>query len=138
MPKMVLTAQFLSINATVLNTTGSLSKAELVVEVEDNEVTNYASGGWKEYLGGLRSGSLAVEFFQDYAASAIDSIIWPLLGTVVAFEVRPTTAVVGTSNPKYTGSVLINKWGAVEGSVGDTATSSCDWPTSGAVVRATV
>lgn len=138
MAKVVLTAEFLSVNATTIHTTGSLKKAELVVEVDDNEVTTYASAGWKEYLGGLKAGTLGVEFFQDYAASAIDSIIWPLLGTVVAFELRPTQAAVGASNPKYTGSVLINKWSAVEGSVGDTAGASCDWPTSGAVVRAVI
>lgn len=137
MAKMVLTGAFLSLNATSLHTLGGLKTAELVVEVEDKDVTNYNSAGWKEHLGGLKSGTLACEFFQDYAASALDSIMWPLLGTVVAFELRTTTAAVGVSNPKWTGSALINKWVAIEGSVGDEATASVDFPTSGAVVRAT-
>ncbi|MFE2300841.1 hypothetical protein ACFXAW_21960 [Streptomyces sp. NPDC059445] len=136
MAKMVLLAQYLSINGNVLNS--STKKAELSVEVEDKDVTNYASLGWKEVLGGLKSGELAVEFFQDFAATQLDSLMWPLLGTVVAFEVRADQAAVGTSNPKYTGNILIKGWNPIEGSVGDEATSGLTFPTSGAVTRATV
>jgi hypothetical protein len=132
---MVLLAQYLSINGTVLHE--YTKKAELTVEVEDKDVTNYASAGWKEVLGGLKSAELSVEFLQDFAATKLDSIMWPLLGTVVAFEVRADQAAVGTSNPKYTGNILINGWNPIEGSVGDEATVSHGFPTSGAVTRAT-
>lgn len=135
MAKMVLLAQFLSINANVLN--AYTKKAELTVEVEDKDITNYASLGWKELLGGLKSAELSVEFLQDFAASQLDALMWPLLGTVVPFEVRADQAVVGTSNPKYTGSILIKGWNPIEGSVGDEATVGLSFPTSGAVTRAT-
>ncbi|MFF6825052.1 hypothetical protein [Streptomyces longwoodensis] len=136
MAKMVLLAQYLSINATVLN--NFTKKAELSVEVEDKDVTTYASLGWKEVLGGLKSGGLAVEFMQDFAATQLDAIMWPLLGLVVPFEVRADQAAVGTSNPKYSGSILIKGWNPIEGSVGDEATVGLTFPTSGAVARATV
>ena len=132
---MVLTAQYLSINGTALSS--YTKKAELSVEVEDKDVTTYASLGWKEVLGGLKSGELACEFLQDFAASQLDSIMWALLGTVVTFEVRADQAAVGTSNPKYTGSILIKNWNPIEGSVGDEATVGVSFPTSGAVTRAT-
>lgn len=135
MAKMVLLAQFLSINGSTLNE--YTRKAELTVEVEDKDVTNYASLGWKEVLGGLKSAELSCEFLQDFAATELDSIMWPLLGTVVPFEVRGDQAAVGASNPKYTGSILINGWNPIEGSVGDEATVSIGFPTSGAVTRAT-
>ena len=135
MPKMVLLAQYLSINGT--NLSASTKKAELSVEVEDKDVTNYASGGWKEVLGGLKSGELACEFLQDFAATQLDATMWPLLGTVVAFEVRPDNAAVSTTNPKYTGQILIKGWNPIEGSVGDEATVGLSFPTSGAVTRAT-
>ncbi|MGW0914652.1 hypothetical protein ACWD1Z_23285 [Streptomyces sp. NPDC002784] len=136
MPKMVLLAEYLSINGTVLNT--YTKKAEVAVEVEDKDVTNYASLGWKEVIGGLKSGELGVEFLQDFAAAQLDSIMWPLLGTVVAFEVRADQAAVSASNPKYTGNILIKGWSPITGSVGDEATVSQTFPTSGAVTRATV
>lgn len=135
MPKMVLLAQYLNLAGNDLS--ASTRKAEVSIEVEDKDVTTYASLGWKEVLGGLKSGELGIEFLQDVAASEIDSIMWPLLGTVVPFEVRLDNAAVGTSNPEYTGSVLINGWNPIEGSVGDEASVSVGYPTSGAVTRAT-
>jgi hypothetical protein len=135
MPKMVLLAQFVSINGNTLNEYAK--KAELTTEVEEKDVTTYTSLGWKEVLGGLKSGELSCEFLQDFAATELDSIMWPLLGTVVPFEVRADQAAVGTSNPKYTGNILINGWNPITGSVGDEATVSLGFPTSGAVTRAT-
>lgn len=135
MPKMVLLAQHLAINGNTLNE--YTKKAELTVEVEDKDVTNYASAGWKEVLGGLKSAELSCEFLQDLAATELDSIMWPLLGTVVSFVVRADQGAVSTSNPSYSGSILINGWNPIEGSVGDEATVSVGFPTSGAVTRTT-
>jgi hypothetical protein len=132
---MVLLAEYLSINSNVLN--AFTKKAELSVEVEEKDVTNYASLGWKEVLGGLKSAELGCEFLQDFAASQLDAIMWPLLGTVVPFEVRADQGAASTSNPKYTGSILINGWNPINGSVGDEATVSLGFPTSGAVTRGT-
>ncbi|MEU9643597.1 hypothetical protein [Streptomyces sp. NPDC048188] len=135
MPKMVLTAEFLSINSNDLSE--FTRKAEVAVEVEEKDVTNYKSLGWKEVIGGLKSGTLACEFLQDFAATKLDAIMWPLIGTVVPFEVRADQAAVGTSNPAYKGNVLISGWSPVTGSVGDEASVSQDFTTSGAVTRST-
>jgi hypothetical protein len=135
MPKMVLTAEYVSLNGTDLSS--YCNKGELSVEVEEKDVTTYGSQGWKEVLGGLKSGTLGLEFKQDVAASALDSIMWPLLGTVVSFEVRLSQAAVGTSNPKWTGSALIKEWKPIQGGVGDDASVGVSYPTSGAVTRAT-
>lgn len=135
MPTMVLTSEYLSLDG--LDLSEYTRKAELAVEVEEKDVTNYASAGWKVVIGGLKSGELGCEFLQDFAATRIDSIMWPRLGSVVPFEVRPTSAPASASNPRYTGSVLIKEWKPIEGSVGDEATSGVSFPTSGAVLRAT-
>ena len=135
MPTMVLLAQYLSLAGNDLS--AYTRKAEVSVEVEEKDVTTYASLGWKVVAGGLKSGELALEFLQDVAATKIDSIMWPLLGTVVTFETRLDQAAVSTNNPKYTGSVLIKSWNPVEGSVGDEASVGVTYPTSGAVTRAT-
>lgn len=135
MPKMVLLAEYVSINANVLHE--YTRKCELTTEVEEKDVTTYASLGWKEVLGGLKSGELGCEFLQDFAATELDSIMWPLLGQVVPFEVRADQGAVSTSNPAYTGNVLINGWSPLTGSVGDEATVSQGFPTSGAVARET-
>ncbi len=135
MPKMVLLAEYVSLNANDLS--AYANKCEITVEVDEKDVTTYGSAGWKEVLGGLKSGTVAIEFKQDFAATKLDSIMWPLLGTVVPFEVRADQATVGTSNPKYTGNLLVKAWNPITGSVGDDATVSVSYSTSGAVTRAT-
>jgi hypothetical protein len=132
---MVLTAAYIDINSNSLHSYGV--KAQLAVEVDEKEVTNFSSAGWKEVLGGIKSGTLQLTFLQDVAAAAIDSIMWALLGTVVTFEVRLTQSAVGPSNPKYTGSVLVKSWTPLNGAVGDRAELDVSYPTSAAVTRAT-
>jgi hypothetical protein len=135
MPKMVLLAAYLNLASNDLSEYAR--KIELTTEVEEKDVTNYASLGWKELLGGIKSGELGLEFLQDVAATELDSIMWPLLGTVVAFQTRLDNAAVSTSNPEYSGSVLVKGWNPIEGSVGDEASVSVSYPTSGAVTRTT-
>ncbi|WP_381797297.1 hypothetical protein [Streptomyces niveus] len=135
MPKMVLLAAHLTLNANNLNE--YTRKVELSTEVEDKDVTTYSSLGWKVVLGGIKSGELGLEFLQDVAATKLDSIMWPLLGQVVPFTARLDSAAISASNPQYAGNVLINGWNPLEGSVGDEATVSVGYPTSGAVTRTT-
>ena len=91
----------------------------------------------KKRVAGLVDNSLTLELHQDYAASSIESIIYPLLGTAVAFEVRPVNTTVAATNPKYTGSVLVTEWTPLNGSVGELATASITWPISGAITKST-
>ncbi|MFI2437402.1 hypothetical protein [Streptomyces sp. NPDC018693] len=135
MPKMVLLAAYLLLNSNDLSEYAR--KIELTVDVEEKDVTTYASLGWKEVLGGLKSGQLGLEFLQDVAATELDSIMWPLLGTVVPFTAKLDNSTTTTSNPAYSGNVLIKGWHPIQGSVGDEASVSVSYPTSGAVDRTT-
>ena len=124
-----LTSEYVAINS--VDYSDHCKGATLVVDA-----TDFASGGWVEYIGGLKSGSLQLEFMDDVADNDIDEELWALLGTVTAFAVRPTSSAVGTSNPQYSGSVLVTSH-SIGGSVGDLAMKSLTFPTSGAVSRAT-
>jgi hypothetical protein len=132
---MVLTAAYLSLAAT--DVSEYTSKVEVTAEVEEKDVTVFTSGGWKEVKGGLKSGAIAIEWKNDISDNELDELLWPLLGTNVAFEVRASSAAVGTSNPKYTGSVLVKSVSPIAGSVGDVNAQSPTYPTSGAITRAT-
>jgi len=94
------------------------------------------SDTWNESIGGLKSGSLAVTFNEDFASSSVNATLWPLLNTVTTFELRPTSAAVSATNPKWTGSVHVSQL-AVGGAIGELGAVSATWPTSGAVTRAT-
>lgn len=134
MAVMALTTQYTALNS--VDESANIKSSTLVIDVNPLDTTDFASAGWTENIGGFKSGTLTIEFQDDVAASAIDSKLWALLGTVTTFEVRLTSAVVGTSNTKWTGSVLINQH-AVGGSVGELAMKSLTFPTSGTVTRAT-
>jgi hypothetical protein len=136
MAKMVLTAAYINLTGPG-DISGSVSKCELTAEVEEKDVTTFTSLGWKEVLGGLKSGSLALTFKNDLVDDGLDEDMWTVLGTVIAFEVRATQSAVGVSNPKYTGSVLIKGWAPVSGSPGDVNENSQTFPTSGVITRAT-
>lgn len=131
----VVTYGYVALNATDLS--AYCKNISLEVEAEAVDATAFSSTGWMSNLPGLKSGNLSLEFNNDVAAAALDSIMWPLLGTVVTFEVRVTGSAVGTSNPKYTGSVVISGWNPIGASVGEINSVSVQYPTTGVVTRAT-
>ena len=90
----------------------------------------------KSSFGGLKTWSLEVEIKQDFAASDIDSILFPLVGTAFTVALRPTSAVVSATNPSYTGTGILESYPPLGGSVGDLATTSITIQCAGTLSRA--
>ncbi len=134
MAKSVVVNTYVSINGNTYH--AQVKAAGLEVDYPAQEVTNMASGGAREVIGGLQAGNLNLEFVKDGDLSGLDADMWAIRGTVVPFEVRRTQAAVGATNPKYTGSVLIEKWTPVMGDVGSVHGGSYTFPVSGLVTRA--
>ena len=82
-------------------------------------------------VAGLADNSVALEFNQDYAAGALEAVIYPTLGTAVSITVRP---VAGTT-PAYRFSALVSEWTPLNGAVGELATASVTWPISGTITK---
>jgi hypothetical protein len=82
-------------------------------------------------VAGLADNSVAIEFNQDYAAGALEAVIYPTLGTAVSITVRP---VAGTT-PAYSFSALVSEWTPLNGAVGELATASVTWPISGTITK---
>lgn len=136
MAKTVLLNCYVEINA--VDQSASVSKVELDDQFEEKETTNFGSAGAKEVIGGLESGTIGMTFKNDYAGGALDATMWALRRTVVTFKVRPDkTVIVSSANPQYSGSMLVNSWKPISGSVGDLAEVDVSFPMSGAMVRAT-
>lgn len=125
--------EYVSVNANVL--TDHTRSATLTAEATALDSTAMGDA-WTEVIFGLKSGQLVIELNDDAATGQIDSILWPLLGTLVPFEVRPDAGAVSVSNPKYTGSIGIQQF-AVGGALNEVARKSLTFPTSGTVTRAT-
>lgn len=128
-----LTNEHLTINSVDLS--DHVKSAVLTLDAAQLDSTAM-SDSWTEMIGGLKSGSLAVTFNDDFAASNVDATLFAAFGTVVTFVVRPVATAVSATNPNYTGSILISQH-TLGGSVGDLASKSLTFPTSGTVSRAT-
>lgn len=136
MPKKVLLDAQLTINGTSL--TNWCAKVELDDKFADKETTTFGSGKAKEVLGGLEEHEVAVTFKNDFAVGQLDDIMWALRRQVVTWTAKADAGAVSTSNPLYGGSILINQWTPISGSVGDVAEVDVTFPGSGPMTRATV
>jgi len=91
----------------------------------------------REFLPGLKNWSATLTMRSDFAASQVDATLQPLIGAA-AFTVvfKPTSAVVGPTNPTYTGSALLTNYDPFNANVGDLATTAPTLQGTGALVRA--
>lgn len=133
MAVLALLNEHLTINS--VNLSDHVRQATLAVEATALDSTAMGDN-WNEVTGGLKSGTLTLEFLDDFALSNVDATLWPIFGTVVTFIVRPDAGVVSTTNPNYTGSIFIAQH-TVGGSLNEMAMKSLTLPTSGVVTRAT-
>jgi hypothetical protein len=130
----VLTDAYISIAGNVVSDHGN--KVSLNVQFEELDSTTFGQTA-KARRGGLQDGSVSISFLNDFVAANLDSIFWAMLGTVVAYEIRPTSAARGTGNPAYLGNLFIKEWKPIGGDVGKLVQVDCSFPTSGLNTRAT-
>jgi hypothetical protein len=132
--KFIATDYKVTINGANFST--SLASVELPIEVDEQETTAFGSS-WRTRVAGLKSGSITLEFHQDFGASSVDATLYPLLGTNATVVVTPTSGTVTATNPSYTGTFLVTQYTPYASTVGDLATLSVTWPLNGELTRAT-
>jgi len=133
-------AKFVLTDASVVINSVDLSDhvSSVTLDITADEIMTTSMGStFQSRTGGLKSGTLSIEFQQDFAASEVDATMFPLLGTTTAFVVKPTSASVAATNPSYSGSILINQHIPLANGVGELSTMSVSYPTSGVISRAT-
>ncbi len=131
MAKLVLT----NANVTLGGTDVSSYVASVTLNISVNEVETTAFGsGATTRVGGLQDNSVTLDMHQDY--SAIEGLVYPLIGSTTSLVVKPNGTAVGTANPSYTMTPLVTEWTPVNGAVGELATISITWPVSGTVTKA--
>lgn len=118
------------------NMSAMATSATLPLTAAELETTAFG-GTARTRIGGLKDAKLDIIWNQDFASSQVDALLFPLFGTVTTFELRPTSGARSATNPAYTGSVLISQYTPIAAKVGDLATLTTSWPTSGAVSRLT-
>ena len=132
MSKLVLTNS----NVVLGGTDISSYVASITLSISVNEVQTTAFGsGATTRVGGVQDNSVTLEMHQDY--SAIEGLVYPLIGSTTSLIIKPNGTAVGTANPSYTMTPLVTEWTPVNGAVGELATASITWPISGTVTKAT-
>jgi hypothetical protein len=113
-----------------------LTHAELKISANDVTTTSFG-GSYVTRVAGLKEGSISLTFNQDFASAAVDATIYPLIGSLGTVVIYPTSSAVGTGNPAYTAVASIIDYSPFASNIGDLATFSVTWPTSGTISRAT-
>lgn len=117
--------------------------AAVTIDVTTDEVETTAFGtGWRSRVGGLKDGSITLDFHQDFATTgsgAVDQTIWANFGSFATVVVTPTSGTVSNTNPSYSGIYLVSQTTPIASTVGDLATQSVTWPLAdnGGIVRGT-
>lgn len=118
--------------------TASVASVTISLEADDVETTAFGGSGWRTRVNGLKSGTFDLEIHQDFAASAIDSVIYnAFVAGTAAVTVIPAGGTVSATSPSFAFTVAVTGYTPVDGAVGDLATASYSFPISGAVTRAT-
>lgn len=129
-------AQDYKITVGTANLSSSINSVTLDISTDEVETTAFGDT-YRTRIGGLKDATVSLDFMQDFGAGAIDSLLFPLLGSTVAIKIAPTSGTVTATNPEYQFNALVTQYQPFAGSVGDISTLSISWPVTGAITRAT-
>jgi hypothetical protein len=115
----------------------NLNSVELSQEADEVETTAFGQN-FRTRIGGLKTGSVTLNFMQDFGSGSVDAVLNPLLGTIATVIIQSASGTVTSTQPKYTAECLVTQYSPFASSVGDIATLSVTWPTTGTIVRGTV
>lgn len=114
------TGGYVSVNGVDL--TDHASKVTTDDKREQKDITTVNATTNNIYTKGLGDASIAIEFFQDFAAAKVHATLQPLLGstTPVTVEVRASSAARSATNPAtlLTGALLFD-YSALDAQAGD-------------------
>ena len=97
--------------------------------------TTAMQSNWRTRIGGLKDWSVTLECQQDFAASQLNSIFWPLLGTSVALQIRDND---GGSYTQYAGNAILETYPTLGNAVGELATVSVTFQGNGELTQTVV
>lgn len=88
-------------------------------------------------LSGLIDWSVDLTFKQDFAASSVDDTLFALIGglAVTITVMADLTAGVGATNPRFSGSAVLESYTPLSGGVGELAQVTATFQSSGDLSR---
>jgi hypothetical protein len=112
------------LGATPVDFSDHVTAFSLARSADQIEVTAMGSDS-HQFVTGLSADTLTISLLNDNAASGAGSVratLQAAYGTTVAFKaIQDSTAAVSTTNPIYTGTILIDNLTDINGAVADEA-----------------
>lgn len=112
------------LGATPIDFSDHVTAFSLARSADQIEVTAMGSDS-HQFVTGLSADTLTISLLNDNAASGAGSVratLQAAYGTTVAFKaIQDSTAAVSTTNPLYTGTILIDNLTDINGAVADEA-----------------
>ena len=69
---------------------------------------------------GYKDWSIDLEFYQNYASSSVDDVLFDLVGSsTFTVSIRPTTNAQASTNPTFSGTGLLESYSPLGGTVGE-------------------
>ena len=114
-----------------------VSSATLSQIFDELEITALGDSSHK-FTKGLEASTLTLDFFNDFAASQITTLLQTNYGTTVTAKLIPVKGTsVSATNPLYTVSILINNLTPISGDVASINNSSISFTCNSTVAYAT-
>lgn len=109
------------------------------MNVAMQDFTTFGDGAFTTQKPGLKGADMSIEFNQDFAAAQVDSIFSSALlnGTLLYFDIKPTSAARGATNPSYVYAAYVTSYPPIGQSVGDRAAATVGLAVTGSYARLT-
>ena len=130
MAKFTLKHPKLDINGT--NLEDHASSLTIETTYDEVEFTSFCSD-YREFGQGMGDATWTVDFFQDFAASEVDSVLWPLAtgGGTFLIKASAGSAAVSPTNPMYSRTARMFSYSPIAGAVGDASATSVTFRNAG-------
>ena len=102
---------------------GNVKTIDSMIDVAEQDVTTFGTGGYMAFVAGLKSGTMQLDVFNDLAAAALNSLLG-INGTVLPvgalgfIEVRASSAVRSATNPSFVAAIINRGWKPFAANVG--------------------
>ena len=129
--------------ATAVDISSWLESVTFEYEGDVLEYTNFASAGFRQKAIGLISGTVQLNFNQDFAASNVETTfgLGGTLGLVSGqvtpyyIDIKPTSAARSATNPSFFAAWLNTGFSSINAAVGDLAKTAATFPLTGRFIR---
>ena len=126
-----------SVKIGAIDITDHVTSATLTQSADELEITSLGDSS-RKYVAGLQTGTLDLEFLNDFAAANVCATLQSAIYTTVVAKLVPGPGTtISATNPLYTVSILINNLTPIAGAAGEMSSSSLSFTCNSTIVQTT-